>query len=680
LGEQNALTITLADGWYRGSVGCWGKTNVYGRETALLCQVEIIYKDGKRDMIVSDENFSWSNDGPIRFADLEDGEIYDALMSPSYSGKVRLTERDITPTTPNNVYPTQHEEFTPTLITTKTGKKLLDFGQNIAGYIAFRIKGKKGQKVTVWCNEVLDENGDLIKDSKHHKPVKEFGKLTEMLLTFGVEKMVRGELQPTPKQQVVFICSGGEDYYKMEFGVFGFQYVEVETDVPFKEEDFKAIAVYSDMERTGDFECSNAKVNRFFLNTVWSMKSNFLDIPTDCPTRERLGWTGDGQVFFGTAAYLMDIAPFYRKWLRDFADAQFENGKISAVIPYAGMSITYDSTGGSVGWADAVIIIPYRFWKRYGDASVLDEFYDMMRKYAMYLIHNTGHKDRKKALANPFNQYVYEKGVHLGEWLEPEEVGVKGESPISTLKTEECTAYLHYSMTLIAEIAAEVNQPEDAKLFAEYAQGAKNAYDYLFLKDGIIDTDRQAKLVRPLALGLLDGEKKKYVQKRLVQAVENRDYRIGTGFLSTPFVLPVLTEAGHADIAYKMLENEKSPSWLAEVKAGATTVWEDWEGEESRNHYSPGAVCEWLFNTVAGIKVDGENKFVIEPVPGGSFIFAKAEYASLYGKVSVRWEKTEGGYRYEIIVPPNTIAEVVLTDGTRQTVTAGTHTLEGVIL
>jgi alpha-L-rhamnosidase len=403
------------------------------------------------------------------------------------------------------------------------------------------------------------------------------------------------------------------------------------------------------------------------------MKGNFLDIPTDCPTRERLGWTGDGQVFFDTAAYLMNIAPFYRKWLLDYGDAQFKSGKISAVIPYAGMSVVYDNTGGSVGWGDAVVLIPYRFWKRYGDASVLNEFYSMMRKYAMYMIQNTGHKDRKKAAADPFNKYVYEKGVHLGEWLEPKEFGVKGESPVSTLKTEECTAYLHYTMALMAEVAMEVNQSEDANLFAEYAEGAKKAYDNLFLKDGTIDTDRQAKLVRPLALGLLDGEKKKNVQKRLVQAVENRDYRIGTGFLSTPFVLPVLTEAGHADVAYKMMENEKAPSWLAEVKAGATTVWEDWEGDVSRNHYSPGAVCQWLFESAAGIRPDGENRFVVAPIPGGTLSHVSASYQSLYGEVTSTWERRGGKVIFKIAIPVNTVAEVKLPTGDSYMVEPGVH-------
>ncbi|MFV0313946.1 MAG: alpha-L-rhamnosidase C-terminal domain-containing protein, partial [Anaerotignum sp.] len=450
---------------------------------------------------------------------------------------------------------------------------------------------------------------------------------------------------------------------------FGFQYAEVETDIDFEPEDFKAIAVYSDMEQVGYFECSNAKVNRFFQNTMWSMKSNFLDIPTDCPQRERLGWTGDGQVFFETAHYIMDAAPVYRKWLHDFSDAQMDSGKLSAVIPYAGMAMTYDNTGASVGWGESSIIIPYRFWKRFDDETILHDFYDLMRNYAMFIISNTGHKSKKAAKENPYNRYVYEKGLHLGEWLEPKEFQ---DTPTS-VKTEECTAYLHYAMRLMAEVAEMLKKTEDATLFKEYADGAKKAYNYMFVKNGIIDTDRQAKLVRPLALGLLDGESKKNVQNRLVRAVENQQYCVGTGFLSTPFILQMLTEAERSDVAFKMLENEKAPSWLAEVNAGATTVWENWDGSESRNHYSPGSICAWLFDTIAGIRMCGTNHFLIAPMLGGTLTFASAKYVSLYGKVATHIEKNINGYIFEVSIPVNTTAEIKLPNGEKHSVSTGKY-------
>jgi len=429
------------------------------------------------------------------------------------------------------------------------------------------------------------------------------------------------------------------------------------------------------MEQTGVFECSNPDVNRFLENTRWSMKGNFLDVPTDCPTRERLGWTGDAQVFFDTGAYLMDVASFYRKWLRDLQDAQQKSGKAPAVVPYNGIATMYDATGGSVGWADAIVLVPYRFWKRYGDEDVIREFYPMMRRYAQFMIDRTGHKNRKAAASDPNDAYVYEKGFHLGEWLEPEEFRDEVSAGTRQLRTEEATAYLHYSMTHLTEIAEELGEDADAALFAEYADGAKKAYNHLFVNDGTIDTDRQAKLVRPLALGLIDGEARDRVAQRLGLAAENRDYRIGTGFLSTPFVLPALTDSGRVDVAYRMLENTKAPSWLAEVKAGATTVWEDWEGKESHNHYSPGAVCQWLFDTVAGIRVDGENHFIVAPVPGGTLTSARATYLSPYGCVESAWTRVDDELRLTVTLPSNTTASVRLPGGVVHQIGPGAHEL-----
>lgn len=677
-GGRNVLEIALADGWYRGSVGCFGLTNVFGRMTKLLCQLELEYEDGFLETINSDDSFAWSDDGPVRFADLKDGEVYDASKAPSYSGRARFIKETLIPSASDNVVPKEQERFGAKLLVTPSGKRVLDFGQNIAGFISFQVTGRKGQQIRLTCGELLDENGEFTqKNMQEQKPVKEFGRMAEIMLITGNGKRLKGEMQPTPRQEILFTCSGKTDFYNMSFAVFGFRYALIETEIDFVPEQFWAIAAYSDLERTGAFSCSNEKVNRLFENTMWSMKGNFLDVPTDCPTRERLGWTGDAQVFFDTGAYLMNVAPFFRKWMRDMADNQFKNGKISAVIPYNGASMLYDNTGGSVGWGDAAVFLPYRYWKRYNDLSILREFYPVMRGYAMFMIRSCGQKKKKAAKENPYNKYTYEKGMHLGEWLEPEEFQDKIAAGHSVLHTEECTAYLHYTMRHMAEAAKALGNREDEALFSEYAAGAKRAYEWLFLKDGTPDTDRQAKLVRPLAFGLAEGEEKEALEKRLAQAVENRGYRIATGFLSTPFVLGVLTRMGRVDLAYKMLENEEAPGWLYEVNQGATTVWENWEGTASHNHYSPGAVCQWLFDTVAGIRVSGENHFTIAPVPGGTLIHAKAVYDSPYGRVESGWERgKDGSVRFTLVLPPNTGAEVILPDGQRCEAEAGRHVFE----
>lgn len=675
LQDKNTLELRLADGWYRGSSAAYGVTEVYGNQTSLIAQLEVIYTDGSKDVIATDGSFAWSNDGPIRFADLKDGEIYDAEKKPSYQGKA-VEIMDSAKNKPhlqasNNVAVQEKETFQPKLLIAKDGTKVLDFEQNMAGYIAFSIHGEKGQKLVLKCGEVLDEEGRVdLSGIQETRPAKGWSQMDLIKKLMGAP--IKGATEVTPKQEINFVCSGSEDSYKTSFAVFGFRYAEVETDIAIKPENFTAIAVYSDMETVGEFNCSNPMINQLYQNTLWSMKGNFLDLPTDCPTRERLGWTGDAQIFFYTGAYMMDTAAFFKKWLLDMQDAQYKNGTIPAVLPYQGVDMMYKATGVSVGWADAVYLIPYRYYKRYGDLSVLEDCWDMIEKYAAYLWKHLGMTDKKAAKENPYNAYTYEKGVHLGEWLEPEkfrdkEYGAQAKHP------EECTAYFYLSMTTIGEIAGLLGKKEIEAKCQEYAKGAKKAYHSLIVESGKLRTNRQAKLVRPLALGLLDGAEKEDAQKWLVEAVKDYDYCVGTGFLSTPFLLPVLAEAGEVETAYRMLENTKKPGWLGEVADHATTVWENWEGDASRNHYSPGAVCEWLWSGVCGIQLERENHFVIAPLPGGSLTDASASYQSIYGKVMVGWKKEGEKTCYQIEIPANTTAELRLPDGRVQTLTAGNY-------
>lgn len=669
---QNSIELRLADGWYRGSSAAYGVVNVYGAQTSVIAQLELTYSDGHMETVATGPDWTWSNDGSLSFADLKDGEIYDASKAPSYSGhamsvpapKAALVASD-------NVPVKEHERRGASLLTAKDGARVLDFGQNIAGYLEFTVKGRPGESFTLICGEVLDEDNHVnLRGAQETKPAKGWTQtsLIKKLLT----NKVSGEVAFTPLQQISFTCSGNVDHYKTSFAIFGFRYVQVLGDINIDAAAFTAVAVYSDMEQTGNFTCSHEGVNKLVENTRWSMKGNFLDLPTDCPTRERLGWTGDAQIFFDTGAYFMDTSAFFKKWLRDMEDAQYNNGLLPAVLPYQGVEMMYKSTGSSVGWADAVYLIPWRYYKRYGDKALLNRCWPMMKKYGDYLFSNLGMRDKKEGKANPHNAYTYEKGIHLGEWLEPEEFrdqvyGTQAKHP------EECTAYLYYAMRTLSEIATLMGEKEYSAKCADLAKGAKEAYNALFVRTGTLDTDRQAKLVRPLALGLLDGEDKAATQERLVKAAENYNYRVGTGFLSTPFILPVLSEAGEVGTAYKMLLNEEKPGWLAEVKAGATTIWENWEGDLSQNHYSPGAVCQWLFEGVAGIKPDGERHFTIAPLPGEGLDYVEATYSSLYGPVTCRWERDGERISYTIIVPANTSAEIILPGAEKKTVTAGSY-------
>lgn len=679
LQQENTVELRLADGWYRGSSAAYGVTCVYGTQTSVMAQLEVTFEDGTAETICTDDTWAWSNDGPLRYADLKDGEIYNACMKPSYSGKAKVVKGNVNLVASDNVPVREKERFPATLLP----NNVLDFSQNIAGYLEFTVRGKPGQVIKLVLGEVLDKDGNVdltgIQETRPKEgwPDSIAGPAGMKMLKKLMTNTVDGDVDRTPWQEIRFTCSGGEDHYKTCFAVFGFRYAQVITDVKIDPADYTAIAVYSDMEQTGDFTCSNKLVNKLLQNTRWSMKGNFLDLPTDCPTRERLGWTGDAQVFFDTGAYLMDTAPFFRKWMRDMEDAQMKNGLLPAVLPHQGVAPMYTSTGSSIGWADAVYLIPYRYYRHYGDQAVLEKTWPMVEKYANYLMSHLGMRDKKEAKANPHNDYTYEKGIHLGEWLEPEEFrdkvyGTQAKHP------EECTAYLYYAMVTIGKIARILGKDAMIDRCGAYAEGAKMAYDALFVKTGTLNTNRQAKLVRPLALGLLDGEERHNAQQQLVKAVEDYNHCVGTGFLSTPFILPVLTEAGEVETAYQMLENTKKPGWLGEVLDGATTIWENWEGDLSQNHYSPGAVCQWLFESVAGIRVVGENRFLIKPVPGGTLTHAKGSYRSPYGLVESGWERQESSTKYTITIPANVTAEVILPGGDRRILGAGHYEMEKV--
>ena len=657
---DHVMTIQLADGWYRGGCGAWGIRNQYGTETKLLAQLEISYTDETRDTIISDESWDWSNDGPIRFADNKDGEVANANREASYAGKAKVTSHNVIPTASNNVPVTEHEQFIPNVTKAPNGKWLLDFGQNIAGYISFRIHANEGQKLFFRFGELLDAEGNL---------------------TLKNIQCVSKE-KSSPLQQIIYTCREGLNEYKTTFAVFGFQYAEVETDIELQPENVTAVAVYSDIEQAGYFESSNELLNRFVEATIWSTKGNSLEIPTDCPTRERHGWTGDAQIFFVTANYLFDYAAFSKKYLNDVYDWQRRDGRLPQIAPYGGVDFYMWTMNGSVGWSDAGILIPYRFWKLYGDKQILMEYYDRMKRYAQFMMNRCG---KLGLMAKPLGikgeaaKYAVNAGQSYGEWAEPADVYPNDWKDMVAPHPEVSTAYTSFVLGCMAEIAEALNYSDDAVLFSKYSEGSKKAYQAMAEdSDYSLNTDRQARLVRPLAFNLLNKTQTEFARKRLIQALENYGWRLGTGFLSTPLILDVLA-AYDLDAAYRLLENEEMPGWLFMPKNGATTIWESWEGTQAQggiaslNHYSKGAVCEWLFKTMCGIRVDGENHFIIEPKPGGSFTHAKAQYQSVYGRVESGWERTASGYQFCITVPCNTAATVTLPDRTFQHLSAGTH-------
>ena len=659
---ENEMTVQLADGWYRGSTGAWGIRNQYGIETKLLAQLELTCADGGVQTVCTDGSWDWSDDGPIRFADNKDGEIVEAERRPSYANRAKVTRHAVVPTASDNVPVREHERLQAARLTTPSGKTVLDFGQNMAGYVAFSLEARAGQTIRLRFGELLDGEGEFTQKN--------------IQLSHGA--------RTTPLQQVLYTCREGRNEYRTTFAIFGFQYILVETDVPFSAEDFTAIAVYSDLERTGWFESSNELLDRFVANTVWSAKNNHADLPTDCPTRERHGWSGDAQIFCPTASFLFDYLPFAKKYLNDLYDWQRRNGCLPQIAPEGGTDFYMASMNGSVGWADAGVLMPYVLWKQYGDTGVLRQFLHGMRRYARFMQRRCGRwypTAKRTGLRGEDRRYLSNAGQAYGEWAEPESVHHMTWKDCAVPHPEVATAYTAHVMDCMAEIEAALGNARQAEGYRAFAAGCRRSYQALRETPAYsLDTDRQAQLVRPLAFHLLNDRQTAYAKARLLQALERFGWRVGTGFLSTPLILDVLTDID-LKAAYRLLENEEMPGWLFMPKHGATTVWEAWEGTATKqggiaslNHYSKGAVCRWLFDTMCGIRVDGENHFSIAPRPGGHFTHAKASYTSVYGRVESGWERTEAGYAYAVTVPAGCTATLTLPGREAVVLPAGTHT------
>lgn len=644
---KNTIVVALADGWFRGSCGAWGRKNQYGKQTKLYFQLEI---ETELDQIIigSDETWNWSNDGPILFADNQDGEVVDANKVPTFFKKARISQCSVIPTSSNNVEISEHEKLIgKNIIITPSGKKVLDFGQNIAGYISFTIHAHQGQKIFLRFGEMFDENGEFTQKNIQCRNKK--GTII------------------TPRQQIEYICKEGKNEYKTTFSIFGFQYVLIDTDVEWKKEDFTAIAVYSDMESTLEFTSSNELLNRFVEATRWSAKNNHADIPTDCPTRERHGWTGDAQIFCKTASFLFNYAPFARKYLNDMKDGQRKNGNYRQISPKGGIDFYMNPMDGSAGWSDAGVFIPYRIYQQYGDIRILKENYESMKKYAHYKMKTLGkwyptaactglHGKDKKCIAN--------YGQSYGEWAEPNDIHITGFVDFARPHPEETTAYLVYMLEIMAEIATILHYDKDAEEYLACSEKAKKGYQKLVRCPKFsLETKRQAKLVRPLYFHLLDEKQEKFAREQLIKNLENYKWRLGTGFLSTPFILYVL-ENINIDYAYRLLENEEMPGWLFMTKMNANTIWESWEGTQalggiaSLDHYSKGAVVEWLISSMCGIHVLQNNEIEITPKPGGHFTFARAVYQSIYGKIISSWERRKGKIYYHVEIPTNTHATI----------------------
>ncbi len=643
---DNAVGILLGDGWYRGNLAWGGKRNIYGDKLGLLLQIEVTYKDGRKELITSDEKWKAST-GAILMSEIYHGETYDARLEKTgwaasgfadgeWKG-VKVAEHSKTILTAPASPPVRKvEELKPVkILKTPAGDTVADFGQNLVGWVRLKVQGAAGTTISIRHAEVLDKAGN-----------------------FYIENM------RAAKTTLRYTLKGsGVEVYEPHFTFFGYRYVAVEGwPRELTTDSLTSVVVHSDMARTGELETNNPLINQLQHNIQWGQKGNFLDVPTDCPQRdERLGWTGDAQVFARTAAFNYDVAGFFTKWLRDVAYDQYPSGSVPHVIPDV-LGTAERPAGGSAAWADSSVIIPWTMYLSYGDKRFLEAQYPSMVKWVEYQRRRAG------------DDYIWDGDQHFGDWLAF--ATTRSDYPgATTSKDLIATAMFANSTNLLQRTAQLLGKQEDAAKYADQLAKIKAAFKREFVTEtGRVGEDTQTAYALALQFDLLPETMRPMAAKRLAKEIRERKH-LTTGFVGTPYLCHVLSRYGYLDEAYLLLNREQYPSWLYPVKQGATTIWERWDGLKpdgsfqdkgmnSFNHYAYGAIGEWMYRVMAGIEIDeanpGYKHILIQPQPGGGFTSVKASHRSLYGRVSSAWTLKDGKFELAVEVPPNTQATVRL--------------------
>ena len=644
---ENALGAVLGDGWYRGQLGFFGARNIYGRRLALRAQLEIRYQDGRTERVATDAAWKTAT-GAILASDIYGGETYDARRELPGWAAAPYDDRAWTPVAildppgaalvaPVSPPVRRVRELRPvTIRRLPSGETLFDLGQNFTGWARLAVRGPSGTQVTLRFAEVLDRSGGLY----------------------------TANLRAARQTDRYILKGGGDETYEPHFTFHGFRYVGV-TGLPAPPDTatITGIAVSSDLAPTGRFETSDSLLNRLQRNIVWGQRSNFLDVPTDCPQRdERLGWTGDAQVFARTAAFNMDVAGFYAKWLADLAADQDPSGSVPWVVPNP---MGGDSTrfAGTAGWADAAVIIPWTMYLAYGDRRVLERQYASMRAWVEFARRRAG------------PQLVWRPGWQFGDWLalHSDDASYPGATTGTDLIA---TAFLAHSADLLARTAAVLGRGDDAATYRATFRAVREAFGREFVTaTGRVGENTQTAYALALAFDLLPESLAPRAAERLERDVRFHDTHLTTGFLGTPHLLHVLTAAGRSGVAYELLAQRTYPSWLYPLSWGATTMWERWDGirpdstfEEpsmnSFNHYAFGAVGDWMYRNIGGIDLDpaapAYRRSRIAPRPGAGLTSARASLETPYGTLASAWRLDGGRFALDVTVPANTSAEVTL--------------------
>lgn len=641
---NNTIGVVIGDGWYRGTLGWIDQWGLWGKQLGLFGQLNVSYTDGSTDVVATDGSWKGLQDSPVTLNGVYEGEHYDARKEQpgwneaGYNDKmwkpVAIASYDLSNLVATETLPVRKisERKPVAILRTPSGRWVADMGQNMVGWIRFRLKGTPGKTITIKHAEVLDKHGEFY----------------------------TANLRAAPAQLKYTFRTNGVEEYEPRFTFMGFRYVTIENIDKVSADDITGVVIHSDLEHTGTFECSDTLINQLQQNILWSQKGNFLDVPTDCPQRdERLGWTGDAQVFARTASFNMNTATFFSKWLKDLAADQYSDGRVPLVIPDAAKS--FNAT--SAGWGDVALILPWTMYQVYGDTTVLRTQYGSMKAYVDYIRKTAG------------DSLLWKKGSIYGDWLfyKPT-TGHHMEADAYTNHDLIATAFFAYSTKILAEAAAVLNLTGDAAFYTALHERIKEAFNKQYVTPaGRIFSDSQTGYILALMFDLLPDALRPYAVQYLVEDIRARKNHLSTGFLGTPYICHVLSQNGYANVAYDLLLQHSYPSWLYPVKSGATTIWERWDGIKtdgsfqdttmnSLNHYAYGAIGDWLYRVVAGINnlEPGYKKISIEPVPDARLSFAKATYESVYGTIRSGWQLQDGYLTMDVQIPPNTTAMIVL--------------------
>lgn len=650
---KNAIAVSVGSGWYRGIIGFSNNKNVYGKDIALLLQLQIVYSDGSIEKVGTDASWK-SGIGSIRFSEIYNGETIDARQEKAgwkladYNddewasvivGKQSMSNLIAT----ENELVKKHEVFHPAKIfITPKGEKVIDFGQNLVGWVTMKIKGNSGDKITITHAEVLDKLGNFYTEN----------------------------LRAAACTNTYILKGGEEEIFEPHFTWQGFRYAKIDGyPGELSSENFSAVALYSDMPQTGSFSTSNDLINQLQHNIQWGQNGNFLDVPTDCPQRdERLGWTGDAQAFSRTASFNRNVNSFFAKWMKDVAADQLPNGSVPFVIP----NILGANAAGATGWADVATIIPWNMYLAYGDKRLLEQQYASMKSWLGYM-----QSQSKNDLWNT--------GFHFGDWLFYRPFDDNDGSSAVTDKYLIAQCFFAHSAQILINTAKVLGKNDDVATFEAIMKKTKDAYLKEYVTgSGRLVSSTQTAYVLALQFDMLPENMRAQAAERLVANIKSYGNHLTTGFLGTPYLCDVLSRFGYVDMAYTLLLQETYPSWLYPVKMGATTIWERWNGirtdgsfepasMNSFNHYAYGAIGDWMYRVMVGIDTyedgPGYQHIKIEPHIGGTFTNASASLKTYYGTVSSGWKLSADSVQIDAVIPPNTHATVIVPARSRNEIT-----------